>query len=67
MHKAFTKMFVARMRKGLTQQEIADKIGVTQPRISAWESGKVAIPPERAAQLAKILNVEADKLDQPAL
>jgi len=34
---------VAELRKklDLTQAELAEKIGLKQPRISAWESGKL--------------------------
>jgi transcriptional regulator with XRE-family HTH domain len=30
----------ARLRRALTQQEVADRVGVTQPMISLWEQGK---------------------------
>lgn len=29
-----------RLKRGLTQQQLADKLGVTQQRIAAFESGK---------------------------
>jgi len=28
-----------RMKRGLTQRELAEKIGVTQPRVAAFETG----------------------------
>ena len=34
-----------REREGLTQIELAKKLGVAQSKISAWESGVRKIPP----------------------
>jgi len=51
---------------GLTQQQIADEIGVTQPRISTWESGSADLPPKRRKQIARILDVEAATLTDEA-
>lgn len=65
--KNLTKMYVARIRLGLTQQDVADKLGVTQPRISAWENNNVEIPEARREQIAKILGLKADELGQRAL
>ena len=68
MHtKVFTKMYVARRQLGISQQELADRIGVTQPRISSWENGSVSIPLARRADIAKVLGMPEDELDQPAL
>jgi transcriptional regulator with XRE-family HTH domain len=59
-------MFLARRRRGLTQQQVADAVGVTQPRISAWESGTVDIPPRRAEAIADLLEVSTDDLREEA-
>lgn len=66
MNKRVTKMFVARKRAGYTQAQLAAMIGVTQPRISAWESGKAEVPPKRRRQLAQILGVWAEQLTDDA-
>lgn len=58
--------FVATLRKkkGMTQLELADKLGVTDKAVSKWERNlsfpDVAILPE----LAEILNISLDELMQ---
>lgn len=37
---------------GLSQQEIADKIGVAQKTISRWKNGEVSMPLDKAAELS---------------
>jgi len=61
-----TKMFLARRRLGMTQVQLAELIGVTQPRISAWENGHVEIPRGRRKQIAALLYLATDELDQEA-
>lgn len=29
-----------RLKRGMTQQQLADKVGVSQPRVSAFETGQ---------------------------
>lgn len=43
-----------RQEKGLTQQELADKIGVTKLTYIYWEKSERQIKPEKAQQLADI-------------
>lgn len=50
-----------RMRKGLTQKELAEKCGVRPSVISEYESGKRKISPKAAALLGKVLNVRPEK------
>lgn len=66
MTKRITRMFLARKRLGWTQVRLAETIGVTQPRISAWENGQADIPPFRARQIGDALGVPADELAQDA-
>lgn len=61
-----TKMFVARKRAGLTQAALAHMVGVTQPRISAWENGRADIPEKRRTQIAQILGVWHEQLTDEA-
>jgi transcriptional regulator with XRE-family HTH domain len=42
----------ARVRAGLSQQEVADRLGLQQPTISQWERGKTGGPTR--AQLARL-------------
>lgn len=44
---------IARKRANLTQEAIAEIMGVSVPQISRWESGKDGIPSQRMASLAK--------------
>src|SRR5574343_345379 len=46
----------ARNREGLSQQELADKIGVKRPNISDMERGRRTITPDMAKKLGEALN-----------
>jgi transcriptional regulator with XRE-family HTH domain len=60
---AFGERLVAtREEAGLSQRELADKLGVTQRALSWWEREPVALRPEQVAQLATALGVSADYL-----
>lgn len=45
----------ARRRKGLTQAQLAELVGVDQALVSRWESGRVNPGPESVAKLKKVL------------
>lgn len=62
--KVITRMKAQRMRLGLTQAELAERIGVTQPRISAWENGKADIPNKRQRQIARVLDIDGSILTE---
>ena len=62
--RTITKMKAQRMRLGLTQAALAERIGVTQPRISAWENGKADIPAKRQRQIARILEIDGSILTE---
>jgi transcriptional regulator with XRE-family HTH domain len=47
----------ARLKKGFTQQQIADAIGTRQGTVSRYESGAIPIDAEVAPKLAKILGM----------
>jgi DNA-binding XRE family transcriptional regulator len=53
-----------RQRAGLTQQELADAIGVTQKTSSIWEKGSVEpkVTFEQTKQLMELLNCTLDEL-----
>lgn len=52
----------ARIRRGLTQAEVAEKLGVTRSVIARYESGINDPPSENISKLAEILGVSADYL-----
>ncbi|EDX78445.1 hypothetical protein MC7420_7098 [Coleofasciculus chthonoplastes PCC 7420] len=53
-----------RQRAGLTQQELASAIGVTQKTISIWEKGSVEpkLTFEQTKLLIEVLNCTLDEL-----
>lgn len=46
-----------RNQKGMSQQELADKIGTDRSTISRWENGEIDTPLEMAMKIAEELNV----------
>jgi phage repressor protein C with HTH and peptisase S24 domain len=50
---------------GLTQQQIADDLGITAVSVSDWESGKTRPSGTRFARLARKLGVTVDQLLSP--
>lgn len=53
---------VARTRKGLTQRELADRVGVSQEQIHRWETGRLTPRLEAATKIADALDVTLDDL-----
>ncbi len=52
----------ARETLGLSQVEVAAKLGINQASYGAWERDPVALRPEQVEQLAKVLNVSIEQL-----
>lgn len=55
---------VARVRKerGVTQVQLAEHLGVSQPNISAYEHGVLRLPSDLLLKIAEILKVSSDEL-----
>ncbi|MCF6312421.1 MAG: helix-turn-helix domain-containing protein [Verrucomicrobiales bacterium] len=53
---------LARLEKGMTQEDLANALGVTQRVITYWEREPVALKPEQMSLLADALAVTADYL-----
>jgi len=51
-----------RLEKGLTQQELADKIGVKQKDISRWENGTYKPKLDKLQLIAKALECDLIEL-----
>ena len=54
------KLQQLRKQKGLTQEELAEKLGVSTQMISNLELGKKAIRPENLARVCDVLGLSAD-------
>jgi ribosome-binding protein aMBF1 (putative translation factor) len=52
----------ARLKAGMTQAELAEKLDVRQNMISDYERGKRRISRSMAARLAKALDIKVDRL-----
>lgn len=50
-----TKLKQFRVRAGLTQAELAKKVGITQPNYQRWEAGSAPVPEQKLKKLAKVL------------
>lgn len=48
----------ARLAAGLTQQELADLLGVTKMAVCHWELGRAVPTAENARRLERLLNLE---------
>lgn len=59
--------YIAERRKkaGLSQPELADRLGVTPETISRMESGKITLSVERIREFAEILQCEPSDLLRP--
>ena len=55
---------LVQMRKlhGMTQEDLAEKIGVSRQAIAKWESGNSMPDLEKSKLLAEVLNVSLDEL-----
>ena len=51
----------ARKRKGLTQAQLAELVGVDQALVSRWESGRVKPNAESMEKLSAFVDAEAGK------
>lgn len=52
----------ARINRGLTQKEVAERLNVTQQTLSAWEKGLREPKISQARKLAKLYDVPLDNI-----
>ena len=57
----------ARLKKGLTQLELAQKVGVVRETVSLWESGTNRVNSEMLVRLSEILGCSVDFLCKKTL
>jgi transcriptional regulator with XRE-family HTH domain len=55
---------LARRASGLTQQGLAERLGVAPTTLSMWESGGVRVPALTVAELVRILGVDVEALSE---
>ena len=58
----YEELKAASIKAGLTQQQIADEIGITKSTYCGYETAKRNPDPQRIKQLAKVLHISADTL-----
>jgi transcriptional regulator with XRE-family HTH domain len=51
-----------RLAAGLTQQQIADKLGLTQAAVKKWEKGRSMPSPRYFPKLARILHITGEEV-----
>lgn len=56
------RLLASREALGLSQAQVAEQLGITQPSYADWERYPVALRPEQVADLARILNVSLEFL-----
>ena len=56
------KLIVSRNKAGLSQMELADRLGVSRQAVSRWESGDTTPSVDKLKTLAKIYGVSLDWL-----
>ena len=56
------KIMNLRKKKGLSQEELAEKIGVTRQTISKWELGETSPDLKQSKELSKVFNISLDEL-----
>ena len=50
------RLVAARQTLGLSQTQVAEKLGITQQTYAGWERRTTALRPDHIAQLEKVLN-----------
>lgn len=56
------RLHTLREQAGLSQQQLADKLGLTQRAYAHWERNPVALRPDQLLNLAQVLNVSVEDL-----
>ena len=60
--KIGNKIATLRKKKGLSQEEIADKLNVTRQTISKWELNETSPNINQAKEISKLFNISLDEL-----
>ncbi len=57
-----SRLHSAREAAGLTQSQVAEKLGITQTAYALWERRSVALRPDQISKVSEILNITIDHL-----
>ena len=57
-----TRLHAAREACGLSQAQVAEKLGISQNAYACWERRPVALRPDQVEQVAKVLNISVESL-----
>lgn len=55
-------MKIARMKSGLTQKQVAEKLNIVIQTVSRWENDETSIPIDRLKELSVLYNASTDYL-----
>lgn len=55
-------MCTLRKAAGLTQEQVAEQLGISQPSYALWERKEVALRPEQLTTLTQILGVRIEEV-----
>ncbi len=56
------RLFAARSAAGLSQDEMAEKLGITQAAYAVWERHTTALRPDQIEKLTEILKISVEDL-----
>lgn len=57
-----TKIYEYRKKSGMTQEELAERLGVTRQSVSKWESDCAIPETEKILEMCRLFNASADEL-----
>ena len=58
-----SKIRKARLLALMTQVQVAEAVGVSQPTYQRWESGSASVPKSKTAKLAKVLGITVQQVE----
>ena len=58
----YEKLYELRRASGMSQEELAEKLGVSRQAVSKWESGATQPELSKLIELSKLYNVSVDEL-----
>ena len=56
------RIYEARKKAGMTQEELADRLGVSRQAVSKWESDAAYPETDKIVELCKLFSLSADEL-----